>query len=55
MKYYFTSRYLTSFVFSHYKCNRGENGYFKFEDKTMKIAEGVTDSETTNFCIAYSL
>ena len=55
MTYYFTSRYLTSFVFSHYKCHRGENGYFKFEDITMRIAEVVSDIETTNFCIAGSL
>ena len=55
MTYYFTSRYSTSFVFSPYKCHRGENGYFKFEDITMRIAEVVSDIETTNFCIAGSL
>ena len=55
MKYYCTSRYLTSFVFFHYKCHRDENGYFRFEDITMRIAEVVSDIETTNFCIAGSL
>ena len=55
MQYYCTSRYLTSFVFSHYKCHRGENGNFKFEDITMRIAEVVSDIEATNFCIAGSL
>ncbi len=28
---------------------------FKFEDITMRIAEVVSDIETTNFCIAGSL
>ena len=55
MQYYCTSRYLTSFVFFHYKCHRDENGYFRFEDITMRIAEVVSDIETTNFCIACSL
>ena len=55
MKYYCMLRYLTSFLFSHYKCHRGENGYFKFEDIAMRIADVVIDIETTNFFIACSL
>ena len=52
VKYYFISRYLTSFIFPHYKCHRGENRYFKLKAITETFAEVVSDAEITNFCIA---
>ena len=50
MQYYCTSRYLTYFVFSHYKCHRGENGNFKFEDIVVTQTNRLRDIHLGGRC-----